>query len=349
MLEATVRLARLLASPQRRWWMEDALLSVVERHGAPEDSRMLLGEFLRSPSRCERIIPALIAHGDHETAAVLADRFVVDGRLIEETPVGVLEVLGALGLNEATPTLFHYLCHGDHSEGRSAALGLLHLPCTEIRAEIAREIDGCEGRHLFPEFIPALACKTGDASWIDRLVAMGDAASTDCNGGLLLGIALFGEQARDRFTKVLWDQHWEANDTGTGSCRWAYVGTKLLGLTPEVLYADLCGRLSDHDDVRSTRYCVSVLVKMVERWAEGASTGLRWLPAAPMSATALLHLLFDWSDPNRDDGLAGRVKEALGKEYWDSGLHNHIHGLEQELNLRMQHEVELSWALARTC
>ena len=345
LLEATNRLAQLLASPKRRSRLEDALISVIARHGGPEDARALLEELLRSPSQCAGVLPILIAHGDRDMAAALADRCVRDGRLIEDAPADVLHALGALGLAEATPLLFWYLRHGTYWESMPASIGLLHLPCTEIQAEIAQEIAACEGRNIFPEFIPALAYKTGDASWIDRLVAMGSGpTSTDCNGGLLLGIALFGETARERFAEVLRDPHWEACGGSTGSCRWAYVGTRLLGLTPQVLYADLCKRLSGPVDLLAARHQVCLLVEMVRAWACGASTGLRWLPAAPTSATELLELLFAWSDPNRDDGLSGRVREALGN---DAALHMLIYGLNQELTLRMNHEIERDWALTR--
>jgi hypothetical protein len=63
--------------------------------------------------------------------------------------------------------------------------------------------------------------KTGDPAWLGRLVEWGEgAASTDCNGGLILGIALPGDDsARAAFSLLLWNPRWEAYGGGTGSDR----------------------------------------------------------------------------------------------------------------------------------
>ncbi len=175
----------------------------IREHGGIDDALALLPVFLAAPARRAWLLPAISDLGDARLALSLLEACVVDGRLRDDLPSELLYVLGRFGLAEAM--LWHYAQSSDYYLVRDACLGLLHLPCKSL--PIADAIAAHEGKPLFPEFLHCLAVKTGDRSWIARLLAWGAYASTDCNGGLALGIAMFGDRAA--FHALLWNPDWE--------------------------------------------------------------------------------------------------------------------------------------------
>jgi hypothetical protein len=315
-----------------RWRWASAAVDVVVRHGSPADARALLPAFLEDPPARDVLMPVLAQHGDPATAEALLAACVADGRLRDGMPASVLHAVGFLGYEPAERLLWEHVESGPPE----ACLGLLHLPCRDVRDEIEQALRQHLGNGLFPEFLPALAPKTGDPSWLGRLVEWGEGpASTDCNGGLILGIALFG--ARAEFVRLLWNPHWEAFGGGTGTEQWAYAGARVLGLTMPELYADLVARLTA--DGADQRHCIRTFVALLELWSSRPWLGVRAAPDPTETRNALCDLVFEWSTPDRDDSLTGHTRRAVGLEGW---LLERVYAVESELRIRAAHEVELT-------
>jgi hypothetical protein len=185
---------------------------------------------------------------------------------------------------------------------------LLCLPCAGLERDIEAAIRGCVGRNLFPEFLPVLAHKTGNPELLRVIYDHGATdASTDCNGGIVYGIALFGEAGRPHFDQLLFDQHWETWACGTGTVWWAYHGFRHLG-----------GRLSDL--ARGVRAAHAAMP--FEQWEVRARTWLeladcylrdplspvRSVVYTPETAAEVYSAAFDWSSPNGDDSLTGLTR-----------------------------------------
>lgn len=281
------------------------IVDVVVRHGSGADAEALLPMFLDDPAGRADLLPVLARHGDPGLAARLAAATVGPGGLRAGMPAEVLYALGCLGHQPAERLLWEYV-EGPWDEAQQACLGLLHLPCTDLRAAIAAALERHLGADFFPEFLPVLAVKTGDPGWLDRLVEWGAGpASTDCNGGLVLGIALYGAAGRGHFTDLLWNPWWEAQGGGTGTDRWAYAGTRVLGIDMAELYADLTARLCAATDTRTKRHCLATFTALLRLWVDRPWLGLRMAPDPPESGEELHELLFEWSTPHGDDSLMG--------------------------------------------
>jgi hypothetical protein len=199
----------------------------VSTSGGPEDAQALLTRMLVAPD--ELLCWSLMALGTRETGEQLLKTFIVDGALRAGAPAAVLQALGYLGVEEAEPTLWAAAHADDYYLQQSACLGLVDLPCTGRAGAIADAIRACYGRNLFGEFWPALAGKVGDPSLLDPFIADDAPTSTDCFGGVLLGLALVG--ARETFERVLFDPLWEATNGATGNLRWCALAVRSLGMS----------------------------------------------------------------------------------------------------------------------
>ncbi|GCD97002.1 hypothetical protein [Embleya hyalina] len=324
-----------------RW--ESTVVDVVLRHGSRSDVEALLPVFVDDPAARANLVPIFARYGDIGVAERLLDVGVEAGRLRDDVPTEVLRAVGYLGCESAERILW------EHVEGASsysyhtsmdACLGLLHLSCRGLRTEIAEALERHAGSHLFPEFLPVLAGKTGDPSWLGRLVEWGETrASTDCNGGLILGIALHGDAGRAEFARLLWNPHWEAYGGGTGSDRWAYAGARALGLGMPRLYADLIAALNSDTDPERQRHCIATFTALLRHWENREWLGLRMAPEPDESGDALCDLLFEWSSPHEDDSLIGLARRVLDGD--DDGLVAELYHLEALLRRNARHEMEL--------
>jgi hypothetical protein len=189
MLEVTRELIRRHgrgAAGEHDVWVR-AAVRAIRRHGGPADAAALLPLLLDDPAAGGALLPVLACHGDRSTAAALLG--------VHDRNPEVLHAVGYLGHEDAALILWEYALHGDWDAQCAAVLGLVHLRCDGI--DVAAQLRRHEGCGLFPELLPALAVKTGDPSWARRLLQWGTTyASTDCNGGLLLGLALLGGSGR---------------------------------------------------------------------------------------------------------------------------------------------------------
>jgi hypothetical protein len=309
----------------------------VLRHGGSADAEALLPLFLSAPAAHEALVPVLARHGDRRLAARLLEATVQGGRLRDGVPSGVLHAVGRLGYTPATLLLWEHL-DGSWDVSKDACLGLLHLPCEDLRDAIAEALEKHDGSALFPEFLPVLAPKTQDPAWLDRLVAWGENhASVDCNGGLILGISLHGGHARTAFTRLLWDARWEACGTSTGSALWTYAGTRVLGLGLPQLYADLRARLRTCADPDVQRDALRSFITLLQLRCPDVWTGVEAAEAQPESCDTLYHVLFTPA-PDDSDTLIELADRVFGS---DDPLSAEVHSLEAALRTAAAHE----WAL----
>jgi len=325
------------APDEVRWGWASRAVGVVLRHGSRSDAEVLLPVFLKDPEACEKLIPVFARHGDPALAERLLAASVEGGRLREGVPTEVLHAVGCLGYEPAERTLWEYVERNDGS--MDACLGLLHLPCRGLRTDIARVLERHAGSAWFPEFLPALATKTGDPSWLQALVAWGEHASDDCNGGLVLGVALHGDAARAEFLRMLWNPRWAAHGDGTGASHWAYAGARVLGLDLAELYTDVVVRLKSDADTKAKRHCVRTFTALLARWADRRWAGLHMAPDPMETREEMSGLVFEWSTPHTDDSLIALVKHVLPADADD--LLRKLHSLERELELRAESEAEL--------
>lgn len=223
MLAAT----RLLLADGTPYALRSLASSAVAAGGGPDDLAALLDRMLVAPD--DLLCGSLMALGTRDTGERLLRAFVADNALRDGAPEAVLHALGHLGVDDAEPVLWAAAHVRDHYVHQAACLGLVDLALPGREAQIADAIRACHGHNLFGEFWPALAGKVGDPALLDPFIAAGAPTSTDCLGGVLLGLALVG--ARATFESVLFDPFWEATDTGTGNRRWCGLAVRILGLS----------------------------------------------------------------------------------------------------------------------
>jgi hypothetical protein len=347
------------ADPSMRWPDRTervaACARTILRYGSVADAHALLPAFLADPPGRPGLLPVLARHGD----AAIAERLVADcfdgDRLRPDVPEGVLHAVGYLGREDATGLLWAYLTTGDWSAQREACRGLIHLSCRDIAAQLEEALSSSRGRSTFTEYLPALAAKTGDPAWPAALREWGDtAASTDCNGGLLLGLALYGEAGRDHFDQALWSPRWEAYSFATGSAQATYAGTRILGIG----LADLVGAMHVRQraaDLPSRVSSALVLVSLVESWITRDWCGLRAAAAETEPAIDLFDLLFERGGgdaPPPLDRVAERILNddpgrPVAGSYPLEKLRGQVAILKRRLERRVEHEVELAELGAR--
>lgn len=279
----------------------------IAKHGSLEDAEVLLKLFLEYAEEygAECLLEPIMRLGNLDTALSLAAACLNGNQLKEGVRAGVLHALGFLGFAEVRDVLWDYAQHGDWSQQLEASLGLLNLPCDGLEKEIAVAIRGCLGRNLFPEFLPILACKTGDPELPRLLFDLGQTvASTDCNGGLVFGLALYGELGSPYFDRVLLEPHWEAWGPGTGTGRWTYEGFRHLGRR----ISDLARVIrANHASMPFNRweFQVRTWVALAECYLRNVLPVLRGVRYPHETAAEIHAAAFEWSSPDRDDSLTG--------------------------------------------
>ncbi|MEM9072127.1 MAG: hypothetical protein AAGE52_26715 [Myxococcota bacterium] len=311
-----------------------AHIRVITRRGSAPDARALVDLFLEEPTDFWRreLLDVVDAHGDRTCAEALLSCFE-NGVLRDEVSERVLATIGRLGLPAAETLLPAELFRADYDHYRvlHAAMGLLHFPCAAIRPALVRAIREVRGKNLFPEFLPALACKTEGAIAPEELFAFGTAASTDCNGGLILGIALLGDQGADTFRRVLDDPAWEAFGGGTGSDYWAYVGMCAQGVSFATLADGIRADVAGGTEEAIVRHKVRVVAALLQSRLADRPLPLAFVRPPVETFSDVYRALFRWgNDPNQDASIHS-LAQRLGVEF---------DGAPALLAARMEQEVD---------
>lgn len=329
------------------WQRAGELVRVIGHLGTRADADALQAHFLDDPARNDFVLPVLERHGDATLARQLLYATTDARGLLPDMPAGLLRTFGYHGLSETRAMLWGYArtdpawrSGNEHSTSTAATYGLLHLPCDDLADEIDAEIRSYVGRNLFPEYLPALAASTGRARLLDVLWQIADTASTDCNGGLILGTALYGEHGRARFHELMWSDAWEAANGSTGSVHALLDGTYVLGIR----IADVAAEWKRRLDAGERPLHGFVLVEgLLEARLRSWHSGLRFADTPPDGVADLHASLFRWSTPMEDDSvpaIARRALDADGYPFTDE-LVDHLSGLEEVLLARSTEELML--------
>lgn len=277
--------------------------------GNRTDADAILTQYLTNPFDFDYsfLMPIFKTFGDDTFAEQIFNISIQQNQLNENADSEVLEILGHLQYAPVKQILANYIFESkvtDYYILKSSALGLLHFNCDEYQNKIEIEIEKCYGKNLFPEFVPALVCKLKSRkSVLDNLYKLGsEIASTDCNAGIILGFSLCGEEGKEYFKRVIFDQNWETNSTGTGTIHFTYQGLKNL----DISFKELFYEIKTITDKVKLDYCLAVFFALLKMRIEDIEINKK----EPF--TAIYTLLFKWKNNKKDYNLID-LAEIVGK------------------------------------
>ncbi|GLX66825.1 hypothetical protein [Paenibacillus glycanilyticus] len=341
MLATTKKLKDIIhCNPELDSSIVRSYLAVIANYGGLEDARGLLQVFMEEPADYNRtlLLEPIMKHGDLELAEDLYEFAIEQHKLKEDMPSEILHVLGYLGYTGCTETLVSLLTSEDWHLSKDAALGLLHLPCHGYEQQIRTIIDNSIGKSLFDEFVPALSYKVANNEMVPKLFEWGNSiVSTDCNAGIILGIALYGPDYKDVIKDILWSENWEAHDTSTGTRNWSYAAMQHVQLTFRELIEDL---KSAQIPKRDLFHRLSVLSEMLECKLTLQHQPLRFAATNDESIFDIYRELFEWSNSDHDDSIIGLIARNLQDEFDLLNKYNH---LRDKLEMKMEHLIEVNY------
>lgn len=311
----------------------DVCVHAIVHIGSADDVRHLLPVFLSEPFSYHHnlLLPVFQKFGDHQTAEALFNACIVSNKLHEAALPEVLQVLGSLNYEPVRTILIHYALDPgtDYYTAKYAVAGLLNFDCSDIQDRILSSIEACYGKHLFPEFVPALACKLNNSlPVLEKLYELGSRGipSTDCIGGFIQAFSLCGREGEPYFRKILFDPDWEAVNTGTGNAWLSYEGMQRLNIGFKELYA----AVRECQEPAEKAYALEVLLSLLEikMTRHGA------LKTGTESFIQIHEALYKWKNENESDNLIS-LAGAFGKE-------DDARKIETLLSLRMQEEMILN-------
>ncbi|AKG22335.1 hypothetical protein [Calothrix sp. 336/3] len=316
---------------------KNAYIAAIEKFGCQVDADALLPVFLENPLERRELISPLMGWGNLQTGKVIYQQCFQGELLKPEMPEEILHCLGYLGNESITNCLFQYVQADNYYLSRAACLGLLNLSCAGLEDDIARAITTCYGKHLFPEFLPALAIKTGKLELLEQLYHLGETtASCDCNAGLILGVALYGEQGLKYFHDIIWNPRWETHGGGTGSDYWTYIAMQCLGMKLSDLYQDLKNKVENSPNLEHE---FLVFIALLSWQIRSPQEKIKFLQPNRESHIELYQILFDWSTPHHDDSIIGIAHQVFAEV--DHPIIKELYILQAQLNLAMQYEIEI--------
>lgn len=316
-----------------QWYQSDLKIDVsiasvycriIAQYGGPEDAAALFRLFAGKPSDFARemLLDPVMRLGDLALAEEIDRLCFEQGRLKEDVPSAVLHALGFMGYEKYIDYMVECVSANDWYLSKDACLGLLHLPCEKHRERLKSELEKIYGQPLFPEFLPALSFKVAGEEIVPRLLAWGERASTDCNGGLVLGISLFGRTQREHVQSILMDPSWEMFSIGTGSHWWGYMAMQSAELTFRELISKLKAQMSlarneadSAPDKRTIEDRLKVLHDLLELKLADEPHPVRFSAINQESLIELYQALFQWSGEHKDDSLTGRIGACLGHDH----------------------------------
>lgn len=325
---------------ERKAELKKVYAQAIAQYGSYEDVEVLLPAFLEAAEQRDELIEPLMVLGNVSTAKNLFKACFKKEQLRSGIPEDILHCLGYLGYLPAQSLLFEYAKSEDYYLSKAACMGLLNLPCDGLERKIEKEIKKCYGKHLFPEFIPALAIKTKNDSILHELFQLGQTTtSTDCNSGIILGIALYGEKGFDWFKKIIWNPDWDAVNSSTGSRLSLYIGTQYLGIRLVELYLELKQRhASNPISELQYKHDFNVIKSLLDLQIVRPRIGLRFVSELNESYTQLYTHLFTWSDPNHDDSIIGLASQTFG---YGNDIVSRLYEIEKRLLLCMEQEITI--------
>lgn len=279
-------------------------------------------------------VDPIIVHGNQETAERIFHECFDQEKLKENMPENLLYCLGYLEYEPALPILMKYMKENHWYLSTEACLGLVHLSCKGYEDVILQEIQSCMGKPLFNEFIPVLSFK------IDELYQWGSMkASTDCNAGILLGIALYGEKTRGLYKKILWDEHWEADSPSTGTRYWTYIGMQYLQISFRELYEEIKENIQRSCESNALEYQLNVLHALLECKISDHHMPIKFGCLVPESYADIYQILFECSGPHKDDSIIDLIRENVKDNDYKEWLRSDFHKVKEMLEIKIKQEL----------
>ncbi|MCE5168741.1 hypothetical protein LQV63_05370 [Paenibacillus profundus] len=321
-----------------------AYADIIAKYGSIDDAIALAQWFLESPADFNgSLLYPIMKHGNEKLAKELHNNCFYHNELREGIPDDILHVLGYLGFTDCTEQLISYMEADDWGLSMSACMGLLHLPCDPYKDLIKSKLEKWVGQSLFHEFLPALSFKCAAPEIVPRLADWGEhAASTDCNAGIILGIALFGTGQKDVLKHILWSPNWEAHGTGTGTCIWSYVSMQHVGLTFKELIGDIKHAPVFMEDRTELDYRLDVLYEMLSLKLTYHKQPIRFACQNNESIREIYQDLFSWPTPHKDESIIGLIIDHFGLQ---NSLLEKYYELRNRFELKIDHEIELEHLL----
>lgn len=311
---------------------------VIGKYGGYEDATGLFRLFMEDSSDYNRILllQPIMKLGNLQLAQEIYDYCFHQKVLRDGMPSEILHVLGYLGYTKSTEILVSLITSDDWNIAKNASLGLLHLPCHQYENQIKSALDCSFGKSLFNEFVPALCYKISNSSMVSKLFEWGDrSASTDCNAGIILGIALFGVDSKHVIKNILWNQNWEAHGRSTGTWIWSYVAMQHVQLTFRELIQDI--KRDQNVSKQDLYYRLDVLSEMLVCKLAFNDKPLRFTLTNKESFVDIYSELFDWSSEDEDDSIIGIISNTLE----EVELLNKYYHLRERFEMRMEHIIEV--------
>lgn len=295
--------------------------ATILRLGTEEDADAFFTAFLDRPGwQGEMLLEPVRVLGREKLARRIVQECFQGDQLREEMSDDILLCLGHMQASQAEALLWPYAAGklGYHWHGRQACMGLLHLPCENLKQEIEAGVRACYGKNWWAsEYLPILAYKTGKQDLLEGLYQLGSTtASTDCNGGLVLGIALYGETGRSFFQRLLWDPYWEADASATGTAYATALGCRYLQISPLDLYTNLqtlCSQTTPNTAQISHGFAlISAMIKLFDTEQDDLLT-IKFLPGVQCQIQDMLdHILLPENSTER--GIINLARTFLTDE-----------------------------------
>ncbi|WP_299456145.1 hypothetical protein [uncultured Microscilla sp.] len=290
-------------------------VKAIDQLGSQEDLQVLLDLFLKQPDNYKYtdLLYAIKRRGNKAMANALVKHCFDDQLLLKKgITEEVLDCITWLEHPQAEAILWRHFHHKktDYSIHQAACIGLLHFDLSAHQGVILKAIEACIGKNLFDEFVPALVCKVTDVAKRDELVERlyesgSTVTSTDCNGGIVLGLALSSGRGEELFKKLFWDEYWEVQGGGTGTNTFAYTGLQYLQITIQDLCRQIQADIDSGQDDQQTIHQLRVLRAMLSCRMRRPYSLLKFSPVFTDSLLNVYASVFSWSTPHKDDSLAG--------------------------------------------
>lgn len=299
--------------------------------GTKLDADIILEYFISEPFKFQNIylLSILEKWGDMVYAEKIFDAHLKNDRLINPEHPEVLELLGKLNYSGVEPVLIHYAFNAktNYYAHKYAVLGLLNFDCKKIENLIREKITATFDKGFFEdEFTPALVCKLANRK--DVLLKLYESGrtqcSSDCNSGIILGLSLCGKEGLQYFWDVIYNDFWEASNTGTGNVWYVYQGLINLNISISELYLDI----KNKTNLIEQKNAVEVLLELIDIKISDQYSNVKL-----ESFTDLYSKLFSWETENTSNNVVDLAQKF--------GLENKAYELEKLIEFQVREEILL--------
>ncbi|EAY31262.1 hypothetical protein [Microscilla marina] len=313
----------------------------IEQLGDQEDLQALLELFLQQADnyKYQALLSPIKRRGNKAMADALVEHCFDHFLLKEGITEKVLDCITWLKHPQAEEILWRHFHHekANYSMHQAACIGLLHFDLSAHQGVILKAIEACVGKNIFDEFVPALVCKITDIAkrneLAERLYESGcTITSTDCNGGIVLGLALSPGRGEELFKKLFWDEYWEVQGGGTGTDTFAYTGLQYLQITIQDLCKQIQADIDNGQDDQQTIHQLRVLRSMLSCRIRRSYSLLKFSPVFTDSLLNVYASVFSWSTPHKNDSLAGLASKLTQGKF-------NFYKEKTELQLKVDKEI----------